>query len=310
MNLSFFQVDAFTGVAGRGNPAGVYLLPEGPLPGLGGAAVAMDAAAGSAWGAAATGSALGAVAAPDATSAVPFSEDDYFQLLAVERRLPETGFVRPRPEGYALRWFTPKTELPLCGHGTLAAAHILWEQGHLGADEPARFYTASGLLTVRRLEDGWIEMDFPAFTLKPASLPASVLYPLEPREVWFAGDRYLAVLGSEAEVRGFEPDAGRLREHRVVITAAAAPANASAAAAPGAVGPAYDFVSRYFAAPVGVDEDPVTGSAHCALAPYWAKRLGKTSFLAYQASARGGFLKVRLDGDRVRIAGQAITVKP
>jgi predicted PhzF superfamily epimerase YddE/YHI9 len=298
MNLPFFQVDAFTREPGRGNPAGVYLLPEKPLPGL---------------------------TAPTTCSVVPaFNEDDYLQLLATERRLPETGFVRPRPEGYALRWFTPKTELPLCGHGTLAAAHILWEQGHLGADEPARFYTASGLLTVRRLEDDWIEMDFPAFTLKPSSLPSSVLYPLEPLEVWDAGDRHLAVIGSEAEIRAYTPDFERLREHRVVITAladrapagappvgAAAADNAAAgAAATAPATPAYDFVSRYFNVPLGVGEDAVTGSAHCALAPYWAKRLGKNIFLAYQASPRGGFLKIRLDGDRVRIAGQAITVKP
>lgn len=262
MNLPFFQVDAFTAEAGRGNPAGVYFLPEGPLDDAG----------------------------------IP--EDDYLQLLAVERRLPETGFVRPRPGGYSLRWFTPRVELSLCGHGTLAAAHVLWEQGLLGPAEPARFYTRSGLLTADLLDERWIEMDFPAFSFEPSSLPEAVMstFASPPLGVYFAEDRYLVVLGSETEVRGYQPDFERIKAHRLIITApAAAPC---------------DFVSRFFAGPLGIGEDPVTGSAHCALAPYWASRLGKTSFLAYQASARGGFLKVRLQGDRVRIAGQAITVKP
>lgn len=293
MELPFFQVDAFTREAGRGNPAGVYLLPEGPVFAHG------------------ARSARPTPVTAGSTPAVTLSEDDYFQLLATERNLPETGFVRPRPEGYALRWFTRKAELPLCGHGTLAAAHVLWEQGILPAAAPAHFYTASGLLTVRRLEDGWMEMDFPAFTLTPASLPESVLYPLQPQEVWSTGERYLALLGSEAEVRDYEPDFERLKEHRVVITAAgAAPQGGSPSHNGARAGGAPDFVSRYFNVPVGVYEDAVTGSAHCALTPFWAERLGKTTFLAYQASARGGFLKVRLDGDRVRIAGQAITIKP
>lgn len=265
MNLPFHQVHAFTREPGRGNPAGVYLLPEGELD-------------------------------------TPLSEDEYLQLLAIDRRLPETGFVRPRPEGYSLRWFTPKTELTLCGHGTLAAAHVLWEQGLLDPHAPAHFYTTAGLLSVRLLGDGWIEMDFPAFPLTSATLPEAVTATFAAREVYFAGDRYLVVLGTETEVRAYAPDFEILKNHRLIITA---PADATPAAAEGGN---LDFVSRYFGVPLGVNEDPVTGSAHCALAPYWAARLGKTDLTAYQASSRGGYLKLRLEGDRVKIAGQAITV--
>jgi PhzF family phenazine biosynthesis protein len=260
MNLPFHQVHAFTREPGRGNPAGVYLLPEGPLY-------------------------------------APLPEDEYLQLLAIDRRLPETGFVRPRPEGYSLRWFTPKTELTLCGHGTLAAAHVLWEQGLLAPAAPAYFYTAAGLLTVRLLGEGWIEMDFPAFSFAPSTLPQTVTATFGAHEVYYAGDRHMVVLGSEAEVRNYAPDFEVLKDHRLIITAAAS-----------AAGGSYDFVSRYFGVPLGVNEDPVTGSAHCALAPYWAARLGKTHLNAYQASARGGALKLRLEGDRVKISGQAITV--
>jgi predicted PhzF superfamily epimerase YddE/YHI9 len=221
MKMPFFHVDAFTTEPGSGNASGVYLLPDSPLGG-------------------------GAT-----------SESDYLQLLAVETNLPETGFLRARADGWALRWFTPKVELELCRHGTLAAAHILWERGLLDPSALARLHTRSGALTVRLLEEGWIEMEFPAFAYAPATLPGSVTatFTHPPREIYFAHDRHLVVLGSEAEVRGYRPDFERLKDHRMIITA-------STPDAP------YDFVSRYFGVPLGVNEDPVTGSAHCALAPY------------------------------------------
>lgn len=262
MNLPFFQVDAFTAQAGRGNPAGVFLLPDDDFT------------------------------------------DDHLQILATDLGLSETGFLLERPAGWSLRWFTPKVEIPLCGHGTVAAAHVLWEQGLLGAGEPARFYTRSGLLQARQTPDGWIELDFPAFTHVPDALPDRVIatFARPPLAVYFAHDRHIAVLATESEVRNYRPDFAALRDHRLVITAPADAAPADAG------NPRIDFVSRYFAVPMGVDEDPVTGSAHCALTPYWAARLKKTQMLAYQASARGGFLRLRLEGDRVLIAGQAVTV--
>jgi len=255
MNLPFFYIEAFTQTAGKGNPAGVYLLP----------------------------SAL---------------EEAEMQSIAMERNLPETGFVQRRPDGFSLRWFTPATELNLCGHGTLAAAHVLWEQGWLEPGIAARFHTCAGELMVRLLDDGWIEMDFPAFPLELSSLPAQVAETLTPLEVWKTRDRLMVVLGSEAEVREYRPDFERLRDIELLITAA------SDKGAP------YDFVSRTFVVPFGVNEDFVTGSAHCALTPYWSARLGKTSLTAYQASSRGGFLRVRLEGNRVFIAGQALTLQP
>src|ERR1700694_3820461 len=219
------------------------------------------------------------------------------QQIATENNLAETAFVQRQGERFQLRWFTPSVELPLCGHGTIATAHVLWEQGIVPQQQGIVFSTLSGDLPVKTLEGGWIELDFPAFDTTPASLPAELqtLFP-RPQAVCYTNDRFLVELEDETAVRTFQPDFEKLSKHRVVITAKAD------------TGTSVDFVSRYFAVPVGVPEDPVTGSAHCSLAPYWAAKLQKTEMLAYQASQRGGYLRLVLHDRRVRIAGQAVTL--
>lgn len=227
----------------------------------------------------------------------------WMQAVANEMNLSETAFVhRSDGEGaFGLRWFTPAIEVELCGHATLASAHVLWEAGWLDPAETARFQTLSGVLTARQVEDGRIELDFPAKRLEPVpEAPGDLLGALGVTPVFVGKSAfdYLVEVGSEAEVRGAAPDFGRLRKlpvRGVILTARAD------------TGP-YDFVSRFFAPGSGVDEDPVTGSAHCTLGPYWAPKLGKEDFLAYQASARGGALRVRVVGERVLLEGQAVTV--
>jgi len=227
--------------------------------------------------------------------------EGWMQQVAAEMNLSETAFLRRRrDDGYELRWFTPVCEVELCGHATLASAHVLWEDGHLQGGEAARFYTMSGLLTAER-RDGWIEMDFPAERAEHATAPSEVWKAVGAIPTWVGRNRfdYLIELESEEKVRGLRPDFARLRE--IVARGFVVTARAST--------PGFDFVSRFFAPSVGVPEDPVTGSAHCCLAPYWAKRLGKEELIGYQASARGGTVKVRFQGgDRVALAGQAVTV--
>jgi predicted PhzF superfamily epimerase YddE/YHI9 len=224
----------------------------------------------------------------------------WMQQVASEMNLSETAFLSPREDGFALRWFTPATEVELCGHATLAAAHVLWESGRLAAGAAARFHTLSGLLTAEQA-GGWIEMDFPATPLEAVAGPPPELLAalaVAPRFVGRSRFDYLLELGSEAGVRAVKPDFRRLAAvapRGVIVTAAAAAGR-------------FDFVSRFFAPGAGVDEDPVTGSAHCCLGPYWGARLGKTELLAHQASARGGTLRVRLAGERVKLCGQAVTV--
>jgi len=220
--------------------------------------------------------------------------------VAREMNVSATAFVSPSEEGgWRLRWFTSTVELELCGHGTLASAHVLWESGRLSPGEPARFHTRSGLLTAER-RDGAIEMDFPAPHAEPVEPPEGLAEALgvTPRFVGRSRYDYLVEAPSEVEVRAAAPDGARLRTlpvRGVILTAASS-------------GHPYDFVSRFFAPGAGIDEDPVTGSAHCTLGPYWAARLGRTSFLAWQASARGGAVRVRVEGDRVKLGGQAVTV--
>ena len=229
--------------------------------------------------------------------------DAWMQAVAAEMNLSETAFLVRRPDGaFNLRWFTPAVEVALCGHATLAGAHVLWETGALQPDEPARFHTRSGLLTAAR-RNGWLELDFPATPAPPAEPPSGLGAALGvvPRYVGINVFDYLVEVESEAIVRSLRPDftaLGRLPVRGVIVTAAAA-------------SPEFDFVSRFFAPAVGVNEDPVTGSAHCCLAPFWAGRLGKTAMIAYQASARGGVVRVRLaspGADRVLLGGQAVTV--
>ena len=237
---------------------------------------------------------------PAAVCVLPAPADErWMQQVAQEMNLSETAFLVRRTDGFDLRWFTPAVEVPLCGHATLASAHVLWDEGHLRPDEQARFHTRSGLLTADRAGD-WIELDFPADSEQPAELPPGVAEALgvTPRYVGRGSLNYVVELDSETAVRALAPDHGALRRsgvRGVIVTSRAD-------------GGGVDFVSRFFAPGAGIDEDPVTGSAHCCLGPFWQARLGKDNFLAYQASARGGMLRVRVAGDRVRLGGQAVTV--
>ena len=227
------------------------------------------------------------------------ADELWMQQVAAEMNLSETSFVVPIDDGFGLRWFTPKTEVALCGHGTLAAAHVLWEEGLLGDDEPARFRTQSGWLGCH-LEGGRIEMELPARQQTSVRPPRGLAGALG-AELFYVGrtiDNYLVELENEQAVRGLAPDYAHLRALRI----------RSVIATSSAVDDEYDFVSRYFAPGVGVDEDPVTGAAHCCLAPFWAKRLGKKRLVGYQASFRGGTVRARVDGDRVVLSGQAVTV--
>lgn len=237
---------------------------------------------------------------PAAVCLLPAPRDErWMQDVAREMNLSETAFVVPRDGGgFDLRWFTPEIEVELCGHATLASAHVLWEAGRLAPDETARFHTLSGWLTAQRREGG-IELDFPATPVTEAELPAGLAEALglAPRFVGKSTFDYLVEVESEAAVRSLDPDLTRLKSipvRGVMITARASEP--------------YDFVSRFFAPGSGVAEDPVTGSAHCALGPYWGAILGRSELRAYQASSRGGALRVRLAGERVQLLGQAVTV--
>jgi PhzF family phenazine biosynthesis protein len=260
MALPIYQVDAFADRPFAGNPAGVCLLPAGD---------------------------------PRAADAV------WMQAVAREMNLSETAFLVPSSEGFGLRWFTPAVEVDLCGHATLASAHVLFERGILAAERAVRFQTRSGLLGARRRE-GWIELDFPAEPAAPVQAPPELLEALgvEPRYVGRNRFDYLVEVGSEEVVRGLAPDLRRLatlKERGIMVTSRSR-------------SPEYDFVSRFFAPGAGIDEDPVTGSAHCCLGPYWGAQLGREELTGYQASARGGVVRVRLAGERVFLYGRAVTV--
>jgi PhzF family phenazine biosynthesis protein len=238
---------------------------------------------------------------PAAVCVLPAARDArWMQAVAREMNLSETAFpVRRGDGGFDLRWFTPVAEVELCGHATLASAHVLWSEGHLSAGQTARFFTASGELRAD-LRSPWIELDFPATvpvpTTPPPGLPAAL--GVEPLAVLSSRFDFLVEVASEAAVRALEPDYRALRSlgvRGVIVTAPAATTG-------------FEFVSRFFAPGVGIDEDPVTGSAHCALAPFWGARLGRTEMTGFQASARGGVVRVRLAGDRVILGGQAVTV--
>ncbi|HXI21981.1 MAG TPA: PhzF family phenazine biosynthesis protein [Gemmatimonadales bacterium] len=227
--------------------------------------------------------------------------EGWMRQVAREMNLSETAFLHRSPEGFALRWFTPTVEVDLCGHATLASAHLLWQDGHLGPDEPAKFMTRSGLLSATR-KGNRILMDFPAVPAEPCEPPAVLLQALgSPRTVWSGRNRfdYLLELENEATVRELAPDfpalAG-LGVRGVMVTSRASE------------GQPYDFVSRFFAPGSGINEDPVTGSAHCALGPYWGTKLGRDALTGYQASERGGTVQVQIRGERVLLGGEAVTV--
>ncbi|HHL40336.1 MAG TPA: PhzF family phenazine biosynthesis protein [Deltaproteobacteria bacterium] len=222
------------------------------------------------------------------------------QLVAAEMNLSETAFVVRREGGFGLRWFTPVAEVDLCGHATLAAAHVLWREGVAADGASISFHTRSGRLGAAR-SDGIIELDLPADPVRAAEAPEGLLEALGVVEPLFVGRGrfdYLVEVDSEGELRSLTPEMGALRgvETRGVIV------TCRAAAAP------WDFLSRFFAPAAGIDEDPVTGSAHCALGPYWARRLGRDELRAFQASRRGGELTVRSMGRRVAVGGRAVTV--
>jgi len=236
---------------------------------------------------------------PAGVCVLPKAADAAWMLnVAREMNLAETAFLVKQRDGYDLRWFTPAIEVDLCGHATLASAHVLWEDGHLPRTAQARFHTKSGLLTADQ-NGAWIELDFPATPAKPAKAPAGLIESLGVSAT-FVGKSpfdYLVELENESTVRRLAPNLSALAEveaRGVIVTARGAGT--------------YDFVSRFFAPQSGVPEDPVTGSAHCALAPYWSAKLGKNELVAFQASPRGGELRLRVAGDRIKIGGQAVTV--
>lgn len=269
MSHPIFIIDAFTDRPFAGNPAAVCLLETSEQP-----------------------------------------DTPWHQAVAAEMNLSETAFVRPRSrgDGYDLRWFTPAVEVPLCGHATLASAQTLWQTGQVPTHEVIRFHTLSGVLEARRRFDDRIELDLPTQVLREAEPPAEAMTALgvAPRRVLRTTDRaggdhdFLVEIGSEREVRTAKPDFRRLA---AVDTKAGWIVTARADATPGA-----DFVSRYFCPAWGIDEDPVTGVAHCSLVPHWQALLGGDEVTGFQASRRGGWVVGRHQGDRAVLAGHAVTV--
>ncbi|PPR18130.1 MAG: putative isomerase YddE [Alphaproteobacteria bacterium MarineAlpha9_Bin7] len=254
-------VDAFTNVRFAGNPAAVCLLSENV-------------------------------------------ETTWMQNVAKEMNLSETAFMSQRSEGlkdgFDLRWFTPLAEVDLCGHATLAGAHILWERGILPKLNKALFHTRSGVLTAK-ISDGWIEMDFPALVAKTVPSPPNFQSVLAFDPVWVGwnGMDYLVELSSPANVRDLAPDytvLSKLDTRGIIVTARSEGESD------------VDFVSRFFAPRYGIKEDPVTGSAHCSLGPYWASKLDRNELVGRQLSSRGGDVRVLVDGTRVRLSGKAVTV--
>jgi len=233
------------------------------------------------------------------------ADDRWMQSVASEMNLSETAFARRLGTGsqFSLRWFTPRVEVDLCGHATLATAHVLWEDGHLPADEPAAFETRSGLLTAKRASHG-IELDFPGEPVHNelcAGPEREILSQAIESPIRFAGrNRFdlLVELETEAMVRALKPDIRQLERllvRGVIVTSRAESKE-------------FDFVSRFFAPRLGVDEDPVCGSAHCCLGPYWSERIGRRELVGHQVSCRRGIVRVRVDGPRVALIGQAVTV--
>jgi PhzF family phenazine biosynthesis protein len=252
-----YQVDAFTTIPFKGNPAAVCILEKEPTP-------------------------------------------EWMQNIAMEMNLSETAFVFNAQGGLNIRFFTPEAEMNLCGHATLSASHILYETAAVKSREIIEFHSKAGLLTIRK-DVEWITMNFPAYPLqkRPVPLEFMKLTGVSPVELYTAGSGWtLALVKDEKEVRNMKPDFTAMRNSEfgdLIVTAVSSD-------------PSFDFCVRCFAPAVGINEDPVTGSAHCALAPFWNARTGKTSFNSHQVSKREGILKVNLKGDRVEISGQAITV--
>ncbi len=274
--IPVLHVDAFTNCQYAGNPGGVCLLPRMADP---------------AW----------------------------MQSVAAEMNLAETAFLVSRGDGaFDLRWFTPTVEVPLCGHATLAAAHAIWERGIEPADRTLVFSTASGALRARQLDGGWIELDFPTIRIEDvapdddrwsAVTALSAALGVEIREAAVSGPYWVMLAGSASDVRSARPDIAALARlgEMIILTAAADGVLPGTATLPPGVA-AADFISRVFVPAWGIPEDPVTGSAHCALAPFWSHRIGCSQMTGFQASARGGVVGMVLtDDNRVLLRGQAVT---
>ncbi|MEM8674061.1 MAG: PhzF family phenazine biosynthesis protein [Cyanobacteria bacterium P01_G01_bin.67] len=239
---------------------------------------------------------------PAAVCVLPLTQDEqWLQLVAQEMNLSETAFLIKQEHQYQLRWFTPTTEVPLCGHATLASAHVLWTEGYVDPSQELKFETKSGILTAR-YQDDWIELNFPVSRsqdIPPITKLGDALgVPIKTFSYNSLG--YLVEVPEEEQVSQLQPNFTLLQQlpiSNVIVTSKAADSSE------------FDFVSRFFAPGLGIDEDPVTGAAHCCLAPYWRDRLQKDQLLAYQASRRGGVVKINYDGgDRVALWGQAVTV--
>ncbi len=226
-------------------------------------------------------------------------DDHVMQQIASEMNLSETAFLLEHSSGYNLRWFTPALEVDLCGHATLASAHILWESGLMDTTQTAQFHTRSGLLEAVKTSQG-IELNFPSQPPREVDAPEILVNSLKitPEYCGYNGTDYLLVVAHDDVVHALSPDYQSMRKvgmRGVIVTAQSTKGH-------------YDFVSRFFAPGAGIDEDPVTGSAHCCLGPYWSEQLQKTEMKALQASPRGGEVHVCMQGDRVLLTGNAVTV--
>jgi PhzF family phenazine biosynthesis protein len=224
-------------------------------------------------------------------------DDEWMLNVASEMNCSETAFLCPEEDGYRLRWFTPRVEVDLCGHATLSSAHILWEKGYLQPEDQVTFYTRSGELTARK-DHEWTMLNFPSLSVEESPIPTELIGLIQADILYFGMSKFdwLVEINNEEYLKTFQPDISQIKKlpaRGLIITSRSRQ---------------YDFISRFFAPAVGVDEDPVTGSAHSVLTPYWANKLGKSELLAYQASARGGELKLQHKGARVEIAGQAVTI--
>lgn len=226
-------------------------------------------------------------------------ETSWMQAVAAEMNLSETAFVQKKADGLQLRWFTPTMEVDLCGHATLATAHAIWTDHLAPRDQPLRFQTRSGVLTCRLVGDS-IELEFPATPPSPITPSTALIEALGTTPIFTGRSRFyqLAVVASADIVRSIQPDYAKMVQVPTLGVIVTAISN----------DPQFDFISRFFAPAMGVNEDPVCGSAHCCLTPYWSERLGKKVLSAYQASTRGGVLKLRLEGDHVILGGQAVVV--
>lgn len=227
-------------------------------------------------------------------------EDDWMQNLAAEMNLSETAFIYREGKNFNLRWFTPSSEVDLCGHAALASAQTLWEAGEVGSEEKINFDTKSGILTAEK-NGSWIELNFPAEIEEAADIPENMTKALGQIEIVYSGKNrmdYLLEVESEEIVKNIEPDFDLLKKidtRGIIVTAISASDK-------------YDFVSRFFAPNIGITEDPVTGSAHCCLGPYWSEKLNKNSLIGFQASERGGTVRVKADGNRINLSGKAVTI--